>query len=166
MIKEGGCTMDQRKIGGFIAVLRNEKGMTQAELGDRIGFTNKTISRWENGNYMPDISVIPMLCVELGISANELLYAERLMDSEFKEKADGHLMETLNHIKNFKHEKSCIDFLTGAGTGIVLSCMYSPYSTKRTIVLFIGVVMIAFGWYKKAKYDKKIFQYLGDGKDD
>lgn len=154
--------MDQKKIGKFIAELRKENGMTQTELGDKIGVTNKTISRWENGNYMPDISVIPKLCVELGISANELLYAERLKDSEFKGKADDHLIETLNHIKNFKHEKSSVDFLTGAGTGIVLSCMYSPYSDKRTIVLLVGIFMIALGWYKKAKYDKKIFQYLGN----
>ncbi len=156
-------TMDQKKIGKFIAELRNDKGMTQTELGDKIGVTNKTISRWENGNYMPDISIIPLLCVKLGISVNELFYAERLKESEFKEKADDHLLETLNHIKNFKHDKSLIDFLTGAGTGIVLSCMYSPFSVKRTIILFMGVVMIGIGWHKKAKYDKKIFQYLGNG---
>lgn len=102
--------MDQRKIGKFIAELRNEKGMTQTELGERIGVTNKTVSRWENGNYMPDISVITLLCAELDVSANELLCAQRLKDSEFKLKADDNLMETLTHIKNIKHEKSIIDF--------------------------------------------------------
>lgn len=41
--------MDQKKIGAFIALLRRERGITQAELGERIGVTNKTVSRWENG---------------------------------------------------------------------------------------------------------------------
>lgn len=154
--------MDQRKIGKFIAELRNEKGITQTELGERIGVTNKTVSRWENGNYMPDISVITTLCAELDVSANELLCAQRLKDSEFKMKADDNLMETLIHIKNIKHEKSIIDFFTGAGTGIVVSCLFSPYSIRRTIVILVGIAMIGIGWYRKAKYDKKILQYLGE----
>lgn len=154
--------MDQRQIGKFIAELRNEKGMTQSELGERIGVTNKTVSRWENGNYMPDISVITMLCVELGVTANELLCAQRLKDSEFKIKADENLMETLSHMKNIKHEKSIIDFFTGAGTGIVVSCLFSPISIRRTFALLVGIILIGIGWYRKAKYDKMILQLLGE----
>lgn len=154
--------MDQRQIGKFIAELRNEKGMTQSELGEKIGVTNKTVSRWENGNYMPDISVITMLCVELGVSANELLCAQRLKDSEFKIKADENLMETLSHMKNIKHEKSIIDFFTGAGTGIVVSCLFSPISIRRTLALLVGIILIGIGWYRKAKYDKMILQLLGE----
>lgn len=154
--------MEQRQIGKFIAELRHEKGLTQTELGEKIGVTNKTISRWENGNYMPDISVITTLCLELGISANELLCGKRLEDSEFKVKADDNLMETLNYIKNIKREKSIIDFFTGAGTGIVVSCIFSPYSVRRVIALLIGISMIGIGWYRKAKYDKMILQYFGE----
>ena len=47
--------MDQIKIGKFIAALRKEKGLTQEKLGEKLGVTNKTVSRWENGNYMPDV---------------------------------------------------------------------------------------------------------------
>ena len=53
--------MDQIKVGKFIAQLRKEKGITQEELGRRIGVTNKTVSRWENGNYMPDIEMLQLL---------------------------------------------------------------------------------------------------------
>ena len=65
--------MDQKKIGQFIAALRQEKGMTQTVLGERLGVTNKTVSRWENGNYMPDVSLLPQLsrrpfAAQLGIS--------------------------------------------------------------------------------------------------
>lgn len=45
--------MDMQKIGGFLAELRKSKNLTQEELGDKIGVTNKTVSRWENGNYLP-----------------------------------------------------------------------------------------------------------------
>lgn len=154
--------MEQRQIGKLIAELRHEKGLTQTELGEKIGVTNKTISRWENGNYMPDISVITTLCLALGISANELLCVQRLKDSEFKVKADDNLMETLSYIKNIKREKSIIEFFTGAGTGIVVSCIFSPYSIRRVIALLIGISMIGIGWYRKAEYDKMIFQYFGE----
>ena len=59
-----------------------------------------------------------------------------------------------------KHEKSIIDFFTGCGTGLVASCLSSPNSTLRTIIIIIGLVMISIGWYKKAKWDKKIFKYM------
>ena len=53
--------MDQIKIGKFIAALRKEKGLTQEQLGEKLGVTNKTISRWENGNYMPDVEMLSLL---------------------------------------------------------------------------------------------------------
>lgn len=59
-----------------------------------------------------------------------------------------------------KREKSIIDFFTGAGTGIVLSCLFSPDSLVRTVVIIVGVIMIGIGWYKKSKNDKKVFQYI------
>lgn len=59
-----------------------------------------------------------------------------------------------------KHEKSIVDFFTGAGTGIVVSCLFSPDSPIRTTVIIVGIIMIGIGWYKKSKNDKKIFQYM------
>ncbi len=57
--------MDQIRIGKFIAALRKEKGMMQEQLGEKFGATNKTISRWENGNYMPDVEMLSHLSKEL-----------------------------------------------------------------------------------------------------
>lgn len=70
--------MDTVKIGKYIAAKRKERGFTQKELGDRLGVTNKTISRWENGNYMPDLSLLEPLSRELGISLNALLAGEEI----------------------------------------------------------------------------------------
>lgn len=84
--------MDQRKVGKFIARLRKERGITQEALGRMLGVTNKTVSRWENGNYMPDIELLVPLGGELGVSVNELLAGERLSDEQFRKQADENLV--------------------------------------------------------------------------
>ncbi|TCO68915.1 helix-turn-helix transcriptional regulator [Marinisporobacter balticus] len=148
--------MNQEKIGGFIAEVRKEKEMTQAELGARLGVTNKTISRWENGNYMPDISLMQSLCEELEISINEFLSGERISDEDFRKKADSNIISSLNREKLIRREKRASDFFGGAGTGILLSALYSPDSIRRTVVSVIGIAMICIGWYCRAKLDRYI----------
>ena len=64
--------MDQIKIGKFILNCRKEKGLTQEQLAEKLGVTSKSISRWENGNTMPDYSLLKDLCNELDINVNEL----------------------------------------------------------------------------------------------
>ena len=88
--------MDQRKIGKFIAALRKEKGLTQEQLGEKLGVTNKTVSRWENGNYMPDVEMLSLLSEEFGVSINELISGERLAAEDFKNAADDNLVTALN----------------------------------------------------------------------
>lgn len=69
--------MNQIKIGKLIAELRRQSGMTQQALGEKLGVSNKTISRWENGNYMPDIEMLPLIASEFGITVDELLRGEK-----------------------------------------------------------------------------------------
>ena len=89
--------MDQIKIGKFIAALRKEKGLTQEQFGEKLGVTNKTISRWENGNYMPDVEMLSQLSKEFGVSINELISGERLLAENFKNAADSNLVTALNN---------------------------------------------------------------------
>ena len=89
--------MDQIKIGKFIAALRKEKGLTQERLGEKLGVTNKTISRWENGNYMPDVEMLSLLSKEFGVSINELVSGERLATEDFKKAADSNLVTALDN---------------------------------------------------------------------
>ena len=84
--------MDQVKIGKFIASLRKQAGFTQEELGEKLGVTNKTISRWENGNYMPDIEMLQLLAKEFHVNINEILAGERISDAEFRKKADENII--------------------------------------------------------------------------
>ena len=89
--------MDQIKIGKFIAALRKERGMTQEQLGEKLGVTNKTVSRWENGNYMPDVEMLSLLSKEFGVSMNELISGERLTAEEFQKAADKNLAAALDN---------------------------------------------------------------------
>jgi len=69
--------MNQEKIGKFITECRKQKNLTQNELADKLGITDKAISKWENGRCMPDISLLEELCSILGVTINELLSGER-----------------------------------------------------------------------------------------
>ena len=89
--------MDQMKIGKFIAALRKEKCLTQEQLGAKLGVTNKTVSRWENGNYMPDVEMLSLLSKEFGVSINELISGERLLAEDFQKAADDNLVTALNN---------------------------------------------------------------------
>lgn len=89
--------MDQIKIGKWIATLRKEKGLTQEQLGEKLGVTNKTISRWERGNYMPDVEMLSLLSKEFGVSINELIAGERLAAENFREAADTNLVTALSN---------------------------------------------------------------------
>ena len=94
--------MDQDKIGKFICAMRKQQGMTQEQLGERLGVTNKTISRWETGKYMPDIDKLQELYAILGISINELLAGERIEDAAgFVKKADENLISVLSNDSTF-----------------------------------------------------------------
>ena len=79
--------MDQLKTGKFIAALRKQAGLTQEALGEKLGVTNKTVSRWECGNYMPDVEMLQLLSKEFHVGINELLAGERLSDAALRMKA-------------------------------------------------------------------------------
>ncbi len=85
--------MNQEKIGMFIADCRKEQGLTQQQLADQLGITNRAVSKWENAKSMPDVSVMMPLCEILQISVNELLSGEKISMENYKEKAEQNLME-------------------------------------------------------------------------
>lgn len=87
--------MDAIRIGQFLKELRKENNMTQEQLGERIGVTNKTISKWETGNYMPPVDCLKSLSDIYQISINEILAGERLKQENYKEAAEDNIKYTL-----------------------------------------------------------------------
>lgn len=80
--------MDTIKIGSFLAELRKEQGLTQEALGEKLGITNKTVSRWENGNYLPPVEMLQELSELYAVSINEILCGERIAKEQYQEKAE------------------------------------------------------------------------------
>lgn len=87
--------MDMLKIGRFLAELRNASGLTQEQLGEEIGVTNKTISRWECGNYLPPAEMLQILSDKYKVSINELLAGQRLDEYSYREKAEENIKTVL-----------------------------------------------------------------------
>lgn len=88
--------MDTGKIGRFIAAKRKEKKLTQAQFGEMLGVSNKTVSKWENGVHMPDLSLLVPISELLEISLNELLAGENLSKEELIEKAEDSVMSVIH----------------------------------------------------------------------
>ena len=87
--------MDQVKIGQFIKTIRKEKNLTQREIAERMSISEKTVSKWETGNGLPEVSLMLPLCKLLEISVNELLSGERLDEKEYYNKAEENIMNIL-----------------------------------------------------------------------
>ena len=87
--------MDQIQIGKFIAKLRKEQGLTQEQLGEKIGVTNKTVSRWETGVYLPPADAMLALGELFNVSVNEILSGKRLTDAEYKKAAEENLTQAI-----------------------------------------------------------------------
>ncbi len=97
--------MDQVKIGAFLKQLRNEKGLSQEKLAEVFGVSSRSVSRWENGRTMPDISIIIELADYYGIDIRELLNGERKSEDMNKD-----VKETLTMVADYtdKQKKQAI----------------------------------------------------------
>lgn len=87
--------MDLVKIGTFIAQLRKEQGLTQEQLGEELGVTNKTVSRWETGTYLPPVEMLLEMSKLFRVSVNDLLSGCRLDGEAYREKAEENLIGVL-----------------------------------------------------------------------
>ncbi len=91
--------MDQIKIGKFIAERRKQKHLTQAQLAEQMGITDKAVSKWERGLAMPDASIMLSLCGVLGISVNELLSGEKIDMEQNEKKNEALLLEMAKELE-------------------------------------------------------------------
>lgn len=146
--------MDVKKIGKFIAYNRKNKGMTQEQLGERLGVSNKTISRWENGNYMPDLSLLEPLSEELGITLNELLSGEKI-EEDVLETVEKNLVDTIDYTNNKienEHRKISIILII---IGIILSftsfTKFDVESYLCSLYSIIGIFILIIGIWRELK---------------
>ena len=101
--------MDLKKIGKYIQTKRKELGLTQAELAERLGMSNKSVSKWERGVCLPDVSIYMELCEILGVSLNEFIAGEDLSEDRIIEKSEENIVEiTKNELIKRKKLKQFI----------------------------------------------------------
>lgn len=148
--------MKEINIAQTIIDKRKEKGITQEDLAEYIGVSKASVSKWETGNYMPDIVLMKELCDVFQININELLSGERLSNENFRQKAEENIILSFDQIKNVRKEKCISDLFCGAGTGILVSTLYAPDGTRKLIVGIAALAMIGIGWYFRSKYHKFI----------
>ncbi len=123
--------MDVVKIGTFIKAQRTELNMTQKDLAEKIGCTDKAISRWETGKGMPDSSFLVPLADSLGITVNELLTGEKIPEETFTQKSDDNLVEAVQKTETaIKKGKTVKIFLIVA----VIFCVFSISFLIKTVI--------------------------------
>lgn len=142
--------MNQEKIGRFIANCRKQRKMTQSELGEKLGVTEKSVSNWENGRNMPDLSLFKPLCNELNITLNDLLSGEKVTEKEYREKLEENIINTIDYTNKKLENRNNFIGLILITFGILISVSAiaifpsesswgSIYSVFGAIVSLIGV---------------------------
>lgn len=136
--------MDTKKIGSFLKQLRIENHLTQEQLGQQIGVTNKTISRWETGNYLPPIECLILLSDFYKISINEILSGKRVLDENIKEVAEENMTQVLKEIQieNKKYKKRLIVILLMTGIIAVTILAMLPLNTLHDLIIFVLVILL------------------------
>ena len=142
-------------IGNAIQNIRKNGGLTQEAFGSIFHVTRQAVSNWETGKTYPDLQVLVDISQHFDISLDTLLKEDaKLIMAIDRERAAGAL----------KRDIALVDMFTGAGTGITISCLFSPSSSIRTGMILTGIIMICVGWYKKAKSDQRVINCIEKGK--
>lgn len=131
--------MDQIKIGKFIATCRKARGWTQIQLAEKLGITDKAVSKWETGKSMPDLSLFMPLCDILEITLNELLLGEYISAENLKEKSNTLLMDVISNWLG--QDKWEVKGNTGSPSSIlVLRDVHKVYKTEFTSTFAVNNV--------------------------
>jgi len=152
--------MDQEKIGKFIKDARKAKGLTQEELGEKLGVSEKSISNWENGRNMPDLSLFESLCNELNISVNELIRGEKISDKELKNKTDENIIETINYSNKIVNERNKKISIIMVLLGLFVSIFSIVIDSIDTSITVLGFMFFIIGLYRIIINKKYIFKII------
>ena len=146
--------MNQMKIGKFIKELRIEKKMTQADLAEKLGVSNRAVSKWENGINMPDVSLLRPICEIFDITINELLSAEKIEDENKAKKLEENYICAVDSKIKLQNDVAGHIILKFFGY-VLLLIAYGYFDTEPftwvNIFIIVGVLLIVFSSYKLVK---------------
>ena len=156
--------MDQIKTGRFIASCRKEQGMTQAILAERLGISDRAVSKWETGKSLPDSGIMLELCDLLKINVNELLSGERIMAETYDKRAEENLLAMKKEIEEKNRQLLKTEYLIALPTvtaGVIIVFLASflelPVWLRITLIVFALLMIfvaafVAVGIEQKAGY--------------
>lgn len=147
--------MNQEKIGKFIAECRKKKNLTQEKLAEKLGVTDRSISNWENGKNMPDLSLFKPLCTELDISLNDLMSGEKVCGKEYQDRLEENIINTIDFttkkIENKNNFIGLIFIIFGILISISAIAIFPSESSWGSIYSIFGVVISLIGVSKFTK---------------
>ena len=147
--------MDLVKIGRFIAALRKEQGLTQEQLGEKLGVTGKTVSRWETGTYLPPAEALVSMSDLFVVSINELLSGKWLSAAEYRQAAEENLSEAIRASsfslkeriaffkKKWRKEHTALIIISIL---IVIGVLAAGLILKKALVIAAGVLLIPLAY--------------------
>ena len=155
--------MNQLKIGRFIAECRKNKNLTQAQLSEKLGITDKAVSKWERGVSMPDSSIMLELCDVLGISVNELLSGEKI-DMENNERKNEQLL--LDMAKEVEKRNKTIwtsmwVLMSVCIVGLLAGCAVAAFLIPEGVWQIVAVVGLVIAFLGPCFYALKLEVSVG-----
>ncbi len=160
--------MNQEKIGKFIAKCRKDKHMTQQELAEKLGVSDRTVGNWENGRNMPDLSLFKPLCKEFNISLNDLMSGEIVEEKEYQEKLEENIINTIDYtntkIKNHNNFIGLTLIIFGVLISITAVAIFPSESSWGSIYSVFGVIISLIGiskFTKRLTYPKRLICNFG-----
>ena len=153
--------MDQVKIGKFIADCRKKKNLTQMQLAEKLGITDKAISKWERGIAMPDSSIMLELCDILGISVNELLSGEEIKMENYNKEMENKLLEMVEEKERNDKQLLVLEVVIGVLSSLVLFIpvfigAFAPIEKEwvRLLIVFSGFIPALVGFFFALKIEQ------------
>ena len=160
--------MNQEKIGKFILECRKNKKLTQSELAEKLGVTDKSISNWENGRNMPDLSLFKPLCDILEISINDLISGEKVSKDKYQDKFEENLISTIDYTTKKIIEKNNVIGLLLIIFGVLLATtamtVFPSESSWGSVCSVLGTIISLIGvskFTKKLSYGKRLICNFG-----
>lgn len=133
--------MNQTAIGSYIARKRKEQNLTQEQLAQQLGVSNKTISKWENGTCMPDYSIIQKLCDALGVTLPELMDGEDAAENSVRVYDDEQIFDLLRRTQELERQKGVLCGLVLIVLGIASGAMSKTTGGTDVQDFFSGILM-------------------------
>lgn len=160
--------MNQERIGKFIASSRREKKLTQQDLAEKLGVTDRAISNWENGKNMPDLSLFKPLCDILDITINDLMSGEKVSEKEYQERLEENIVNTIDYTnRKIESGKNLLGIIF-IGLGLLISitalAIFPSESSWGCIYSIFGVIISTIGisvFTRKLKLSKKVLYNFG-----